>query len=134
MYCFDTDVLSAALKRDPPLRVVRRFALVPADEQFTTSITLAELLYGAVRRADEVLAARVRDLVLTMVAVLPFDEAAAEEYGRLRADLEARGQRLGEPDLCIASIALARKMTLVTANVRHFSRVRGLDVENWLAT
>ena len=47
MYCFDTDVLSAVLRRDPPLRLIRRLASVPAEQQFTTSITLGELLYGA---------------------------------------------------------------------------------------
>ena len=50
----------------------------------------------------------------------------------MRAELEARGRPLGEPDLRIAAIALAHGMTLVTANVRHFSRVEELPVENWL--
>ena len=53
-------------------------------------------------------------------------------YGRVRAELEAGGRPLAEPDLRIAAIALAHGMTLVTANVRHFSRVEELPVENWL--
>jgi tRNA(fMet)-specific endonuclease VapC len=65
--------------------------------------------------------------------VLPFDSSAAEVYGPLRAGLEREGRRLDEPDLRIASIALSRDMTLVSGNVRHFSHVRGLRVENWLA-
>jgi len=60
-------------------------------------------------------------------------EAAADIYGRLRADLEAKGRRLAEPDLRIASIVLARELVLVTGNVRHFSRVPALKVENWLS-
>jgi tRNA(fMet)-specific endonuclease VapC len=53
-------------------------------------------------------------------------------YGRLRAQLEREGRRIGEPDLRIAAIALARDLTLVTGNVRHFQRVPDLRIENWL--
>ena len=71
-------------------------------------------------------------LLTSMHAVLPFNEAAAEIYGALRADLERIGKRLDDPDLRIASIALSRDLTLVTGNVRHFERVPGLRIENWL--
>ncbi len=134
MYCFDTDVLSAVLKRDPPLHLIRRLAQVPAEDQFTTSITLGELLYGASKRGSVELAERVRSLVVRAAAVLPFDAAAAEVYGPLRARLESEGRRLDEPDLRIASIALSRRLTLVTGNVRHFAGVPDLRVENWLAS
>ena len=61
-----------------------------------------------------------------------FERRAAETYGRLRADLERVGTPLAEPDLRIASIALTHDLTVVTGNVRHFSRAPGLRVENWL--
>ncbi len=134
MYCFDTDVLSAVLKRDPSLALVRRLARLPPEAQFTTAITMGELLYGASRRGSARLVTKVREVLLQAQRILPFDEAAAEVYGPLRARLEAEGRRLAEPDLRIASIALSRELTLVTGNVRHFSRVPGLEVENWLAT
>ncbi len=137
MYCFNTDVLSAALKRNPPLHLIRRLARTPANEQFTTSINLGELLYGAAKRQSPRLLALVLDVVRQAQEILPFDERAAEVYGPLRAELEARGAPLAEPDLRIASIALSRQLTLVTGNVKHFDRVsklRGLRVENWLAT
>ena len=133
LYCFDTDILSAVLRRDPHLGLIRRLATVPVEQQFTTAITLGELLYGARKRASSELAERVRDLVRSLVAILPFDETAAEYYGSLRADLERVGRRLDEPDLRIAAIALAHDLTVVSANVRHFSRVPQLLVENWLA-
>jgi tRNA(fMet)-specific endonuclease VapC len=66
------------------------------------------------------------------MVVLSFDVSAAAVYGPLRAQLEAAGRPLAEPDLRIASIALARGLTLVTGNVRHFERVPGLQVESWL--
>ena len=133
MYCFDTDVISAVLRRDPPLHLVRRLAALPAEQQFTTSITLGELIYGASKRGDAELGRRVHDVVVRLTEVLPFDAAAAEFYGPLRAELESKGRRLDEPDLRIASIALSRDLTVVTRNVRHFSRVASLRVENWLA-
>jgi tRNA(fMet)-specific endonuclease VapC len=132
VYCFDTDVVSATMRREAPLGLIRKLALVPPAEQFTTAIALGEIVYGTAKAKSDELAARVRELVLTGISVLAFDRAAAEVYGVLRARLELEGQRLAEPDLRIASIALARDLTLVTGNVRHFQRVPGLRVENWL--
>jgi len=133
VYCFDTDVVSALLKAHPPVHVVRRFARTPAEEQFTTAITLGELLYGAERRGSAELVERVLAILPRAQTILPFDASAAKVYGTLRAGLEREGRRLAEPDLRIASIALSRGLTLVTGNVRHFARVPGLAVENWLA-
>jgi predicted nucleic acid-binding protein len=133
MYCFDTDVLSAVIRRDPPLALIRRLAQVPPSEQATTTITLGELLYGAARAGSERLVQRVREVVSRATVILPFDSAAAEVYGPLRARLEGDGRRLDEPDLRIVSIALSRSLTVVTGNVRHFSRVPDLVVKNWLA-
>jgi len=133
VYCFDTDVLSAVVSRKPPLHLLRRLALIAPEAQTTTTITLGELLYGAARRQSESLSERVRAAVSLATKVLPFDAMAAEVYGPLRARLESEGRRLAEPDLRIASIALSRDLTIVTGNVRHFSRVPDLAVENWLA-
>jgi len=132
-YCFDTDVLSAVLRRDPPLALVRRLARVPPTEQTTTAITVGELLYGAARRESPTLTRRVRELLESALSIVPFDRRAAEVYGELRAGLEREGRRLDEPDLRIAAIARSRGLTLVTGNVRHFERVPELAVENWLA-
>ena len=132
MYCFDTDTLSAVLRRDPPLSLIRRLARTPPEEQFTTAVTLGELLYGAAKRGSATLTQKVCELVIGALPVLPFDERAAEAYGPLRARLESDGRRLDEPDLRIASIALSRGLVVVTGNVRHFNRVPDLKVENWL--
>ena len=132
MYCFDTDILSGTLKRDPPLHLIRRLAQTPPEAQFTTAVNLGELLYGATKRGSARLQRLVREITLEALQVLPFDVSAAEVYGPLRAFLETEGRRLDEPDLRIASIALARNLTLVTGNIRHFGRVPDLRVENWL--
>jgi tRNA(fMet)-specific endonuclease VapC len=132
VYCFDTDVLSATVRRDPPLHLIRRLARTPPAEQCTTAITLGELVYGVQRRATPQLAERVQDLIASAGPILPFDENAGRYYGQLRADLERQGQRIAEPDLRIAAIVLARGATLVTGNVRRFARIPELRVENWL--
>lgn len=132
MYCFDTDVLSAAIWRDPPIGLIRRLGATPLPDQFTTAITIGEVLYGLERAQDAERAARVSEMLRYGPRVLPFDEAAAPIYASIRARLEREGRRLAEPDLRIAAICLSRDLTLVTGNVRHFSRIPDLRVENWL--
>lgn len=134
MYLLDTDVLSNLLKRAPSMALITKLAAVPAEWQFTSSITLGELLYGARRGgplADNLLA-QIETRLLPELPVLPFDASAARRYGDLRSELERRGTPLADADLRIAAIALARGLTVVTGNVRHFRRVPDLSVENWL--
>jgi tRNA(fMet)-specific endonuclease VapC len=66
------------------------------------------------------------------VSIVEFDEQAARAYAEIRVELEAVGQRLEDADLQIAAICLAHDFILATGNVRHFERVPGLRVENWL--
>lgn len=134
-YLLDTDILSSLLKRVPSPRLIAKLAMVPAQQQHTSSITLGEMVYGAARAEarSAVLLARIEQRLLPNLTILSFDEPAARRYGGLRADLERRGMPLGEADLRIAAIALVHGLTLVTGNVRHFERVPELTVENWLA-
>ena len=131
-YCFDTDVISATIKPHPPMALLRRLATVPPGQQFTTSITVGELIYGAARVDRAELTERVNRVVREAQVVLPFDTAAARTFGRLKAVLEKSGIPLAEPDLRIASIALAHDLVLITRNVRYFARVPGLTVQNWI--
>jgi len=134
-YLFDTDILSNLLRRAPSPALIRRLALTPVEEQATSSITVGELYYGARRLADggETLVDRIDSTLLPNLAVLPFDVQAARHYGELRAELERAGTPIGDADMRIAAIAKTNDLTVVTANMRHFQRVVGLPVENWLA-
>jgi tRNA(fMet)-specific endonuclease VapC len=134
MIVFDTDVVSYVMRPRPPAGLLRRIAMVPAAEQATTAISVGELVYGARRstRPEHYLDA-LRRLLLPNVAVLPFDRAAAEVYGELRAALERRGSPLPEPDLRIGAICIRNGASLATGNVRHYRRIPGLEVEDWLA-
>ena len=134
MYLLDTDILSNLLKRRPSTVLIAKLASVPRDQQFMASITMGELLYGAhrIREQSGRLLEMIKTLLLPNLPVLPFDRAAADRYGELRAELEHRGTPIGDSDLRIGSIALARSLTVVTGNVRHFKRIPNLTVENWL--
>lgn len=134
-YLFDTDTLSGLMRNAPAPALLRRVALTPPEEQATSSITLGELLYGAHRLGDRTagLIDRIEETVSRNLAILPFDEPAAREYGQIRAHLEQQGTPIGDADMRIAAIALSNNLVVVTGNVRHFERVPSLSVENWLA-
>ncbi|MDP9325365.1 MAG: PIN domain-containing protein [Candidatus Dormibacteraeota bacterium] len=131
-YLLDTDTISAAVRRIPDIGVVRRLARAPQSEVFTSAITVGELVYGLARRQVPDLDRRIETLLATL-PVISFDEAAAYRYGVTRASLERIGQRLDDPDLRIASIALAHDLVLVSGNEKHFRRVPDLRLENWVS-
>ena len=134
MYLLDTDILSNLLKRTPSTVLIAKLASEPSESQFTSSITLGELLYGAYRLGPggNLLLERIERTLLPNLPVLSFDAAAARRYGEVRAELERQGTPIAEADLRIAAIALARGLTMVTGNVRHFRKIPALTVENWL--
>ena len=135
MFLLDTDTMSEFLRQRPRRTLVDRFQATPREQLFTSTITLGEMLYGAFRRPARTqdLSEQIERLLVTEVSILPFDEAAARAYGRIRAELESAGTPIGDADTRIAAIALANGLVVVTGNVRHFERVPGLTVENWLA-
>jgi tRNA(fMet)-specific endonuclease VapC len=129
----DTDVTSAiARDRMPPL-LIDRMAEVAQEDTFICATTVREVLYGLRRRTGlEWIEDRFEQLVARAEVVLPFDMAAARICADLEALLEAQGQRIDLSDLEIASIALANNLALITGNTRHFRRIPGLRVYNWL--
>ncbi len=133
MFLFDTDVITNVLKKWPAQSLLERLASVPMNWQHISTVTVSEIVYGAVKSSrPEYHLDNLEQILLPSVNVVGFDTKAACICGRLRAELEKQGQRLDLADLEIASIALAGDFTLVTGNIRHFSRIDGLKVENWL--
>ena len=129
-FLLDTNVLSD-LVRNPQGRTARRLAEHGDDSVVTSILVAAELRYGVAKRKLALLAEQV-EAVLGAIEVLPFEPPADAAYGELRATLEEAGRTIGGMDLLIAAHALAIGHVLVTDNVREFSRVPGLSVENWL--
>lgn len=133
MYLLDTDTLSNLMRRVPKSSLIARLARVPPEEQFTSSVNLGELVYGALRSdRAELLLELLRSALPEELTVLPFGAAAAWRYGEVRAELERKGTPIGDADLRIASIALFHGFTVVTGNERHFRKVPNLSIENWL--
>ena len=129
LFMLDTDSVSFAVRGQG--EVGARILEHRPSELCISSITAAELFYGAHRRSSAKLHESV-DLFMTNVAVLPFDEVCARHFGKLAADPARRGTPIGDFDLLIAAHAIAAQAILVTNNVKHFTRVEGLKVENWL--
>ena len=133
MYLFDTDVLTNILKKQPSPHLIRRLETISPEKQYISVITIAEIVYGAMKsRVPEYHLKNLEEVLLPEVAVLDFDMGAAYVAGRIRAGLEKKGVRLAWADIQIAAIAILHDLTLVTGNVRHFSRISKLKIENWL--
>ncbi|HEY6106177.1 MAG TPA: PIN domain-containing protein [Anaeromyxobacteraceae bacterium] len=129
MKLLDTDTCIAILRGDEGV-VERRAAT--ADEVATTWITAAELYYGA---AKSIAGEKNRALVASFLATLPLlglDEASVQIFGEAKALLERRGLRLADADLFIGAIAVVQRATVVTGNRRHYERIPGVAVENWI--
>jgi tRNA(fMet)-specific endonuclease VapC len=129
-YLFDTNAIIHLMKLREPLTTRARTAGPSAIS--VSTITLAELWYGAARSRHPQRSRREQDLVLAPFRTLEFDEAAAGRYATVRAHLAELGRPIGDRDLMIAAIALANRMTVVTSNTGEFSRVPGLPVEDWM--
>ena len=127
-YLLDTDSVSFALRGQGGVGARIR-ACNPSDICMS-AITLAELRYGADRKGSRKLHGLI-DTFAAAIEVVSFDEAAAAEFGRIGSILAERGTPIGEFDVLIAAHAVVLRCTLVTNNVRHFSKVPGLSVENW---
>ncbi len=129
-YLLDTNIC-IYIRQNRPEQVLRRFRKLRPGEAALSVITYGELLYGVAKSTQMAAAVeRLRELVQLLPA-LPLPEAAAESYGTIRADLESKGEMIGNNDLWIAAHALASGLTLVTNNEREFRRVRGLRLQNW---
>lgn len=128
-YTLDTSTCITFLRGKHPQ--LRQQVLSHFHDIVITSIVAAESYYGAERSADPMTNRGQTDAFLAPFPLLLFDKAAAVAYGRIRADLARRGQLIGPNDLLIAAIALAVNATVVTHNIREFSRVQGLLAEDW---
>ena len=129
-YMIDSDTLSYVMKgRDLGLR--KRFSAMLRQVSIS-SVVFAEIAYGLNKKSSARYHA-VFDALQEIVPVEPWSRSCAEEYARIRGDLERAGTPIGVLDMMIAAAAKVADATLVTNNTAHFSRVRGLKIENWVS-
>ncbi|XZE20383.1 type II toxin-antitoxin system tRNA(fMet)-specific endonuclease VapC [Pirellulaceae bacterium SH449] len=129
-FLLDTNICIFVIKQKPA-EVVKRFTQYSAEELGISTITLAELRYGADKSSHPSKNHTALDMFLSPLAILDFDPQCSEIYGIVRSDLERRGQPIGPLDTMIAAHALRLRIPLVTNNTKEFSRVPGLPIEDW---
>lgn len=131
-FLLDTDIC-IYIRMGRPQAVVRRFKTVHPGEAALSVITYGELRYGAEKSVHREPALERLHQLVQIVPALSLPERAAEAYAFIRAELERRGEMIGNNDLWIAAHALASELTLVTNNEKEFRRIPGLKVKNWAA-
>lgn len=128
LYMLDTDICSYVIKGTYPALNAK----IKANKNriCMSSITLAELLFGAKKKINPV--DDFNRIFQQLVEVIPWGEEAAKRYAEIRDALECSGTPIGNMDMLIAAVAAAHGLCLVTNNSAHFSRVPGLKSENWM--
>lgn len=129
-FLLDTNICIYIIKRKPQ-KVFERFQSLNPSDIGISSITVAELEYGAYKsqRLEQNRAA-LNQFILPL-EIVPFDEKSTQTYGNIRAELERKGIIIGAMDLLIASQAKALGLILVTNNIDEFSRIENLTIQNW---
>ena len=130
-YLLDANICSFILRKDPtPSK--RLMHIEPRHEIVLSAVVYFELRKGALAKsAPKKLNDAITEFVRRLAGILPFDQDAAEHAARIHANLSASGQIIGLNDILIAGHACAAGCVLVTNNTREFSRVRGLEIEDW---
>lgn len=132
LYMLDTNTASAALRGIAGIDA--RLQRLDAAQWCISAITRAELRYGVALKPEATRLKRYVEGFLQATTTAPWDQAAADSHGLVRAKLRRAGTLIGDFDEMIAAHALALGAVLVTDNTRHFERVDGLALENWIRT
>lgn len=132
LYLLDTNIV-IYIRQKRPEDLLRRFQKLREGEAAISVITYGELMYGAQKSGQRAAAMERLQEVVLLLPALPLPETAAASYGKIRAELEAKGEMIGNNDLWIAAHALAADLVLVTNDEKEFRRVRGLKMQNWAA-
>ncbi|MBC7681108.1 MAG: type II toxin-antitoxin system VapC family toxin [Ferruginibacter sp.] len=128
----DTNILSYFLKGMQPGLTARMAQTLRTQDSAISAITRAEMRYGQALMAADDKRRRGIDLLLGQLPTLPWTAAAADRYGDIQSQFKKQGTPIGEMDTQIAAHALAENLVLVTHNTRHFERVPGLRLEDWM--
>jgi len=129
-FLFDTDAISEVIRPKPLPAYLEWLRKISREDQFTSAISIGELLHGTFRVARrERHLKHIENRLLPAVTVLPYDVAIAREYGRIRTELESADIPFPCADIQIAATAIYHGLTLVTGNISHFRRIKRLHLE-----
>ena len=129
-YMLDTNIIAYAINKSSP-EVISNLLKHNPEEICISAITMAELEYGIMHSSQPERNRAALMMFLAEISVVSFDSNAAYDYGVIRQDLQNKGQLIGANDMLIAAQARSLGVTLVTHNVREFSRVENLKYEDW---
>ncbi len=129
-YCLDTNIIIYAINGRYP-QIEEHFRHIPSQDILIPAIVVSEIEYGASKSNDYERTIGIYRRFIEAFKVVPFDDKMAVNYGRIRADLEKRGEVIGPNDMLIAATSVACGSVLVTNNVAEFKRVEDLDIEDW---
>ncbi len=130
IYLLDSNVC-IRLINNSSLAVKNRLAAQQPEDILVSTITQLELYYGAYRSAQQERNLEILQRFFSQFTIIPLDPEAARIAGRIRAELAASGTPIGPYDVQIAAIAMANNLIVVTHNTKEFSRVNGLQIEDW---
>ncbi|MEQ8672164.1 MAG: type II toxin-antitoxin system VapC family toxin [Aggregatilineales bacterium] len=131
-YSLDTNTCIRYLN-ERSAKIRAKLPTIPASDIVVCSVVRAELFYGSAKGQSPEQSLEKQLRFLHPFPTVAFDDLAAKKYGEIRADLEKLGMPIGAHDLLIAAIALAHNLILVTHNVKEFSRIGALQIEDWEA-
>jgi tRNA(fMet)-specific endonuclease VapC len=129
-YLLDTNVCIRLINNSNSA-VIKRLANQQPEDIFISSITQLELYYGAYRSLQTEKNLEILHRFFSQFNIISFNSETAKIAGKIRADLAASGTPIGPYDLQIAATAIAKNFILVTHNTREFSRINGLQLEDW---
>ena len=132
-FLLDTNICIYIIK-NRPISVRKKFESLDPGQIGISSITLAELKYGVEKSGNPQKNQNAIELFLHPLSIYSFDARATEKYGKIRAFLEKNGTPIGPLDTLIAAHAMSLNQVLVTNNIKEFSRVPQLKLENWVET
>jgi predicted nucleic acid-binding protein len=132
-YVLDTTAFSAAMRRDPELlKLLKDYR---PNNIVTVPPVIAEIHFGIIRlksATKKVLLLKAeRDRLLSVINVLPWQLEASKKFGEIKADLERRGKLIDDFDIAIAAIAISNDYGVLTANLKHFERIKDLNTMSW---
>ena len=114
-----------------PIEIINKFNSFEVGEIGVSSITVSELQYGVSNSRQKQKNQHRLHEFLVPLDILSFSQKATVLYGEIRAELERKGEIIGQFDLLIAAHTLSENRILVTNNEKEFKRIRGLKIENW---
>ena len=132
-FMLDTNICIYLIKKKPESVLLHLQAKLTEGVSIST-ITLAELMHGVEASAYPERNSVALKQFLSIIDILPFDDEAAAEYGKICTVLRRQGTPIGAMDMLIAAHARAKGIVMVTNNLREFERVEGLKLENWTNT